>query len=108
METKNQSTASRNQRPPAPAAEVSRPAPTEAETGVQLLLISFRSGEAVERHPDVQPWVTNGWAVRSAVPRIVESGATKVLVVLERDAGAVDLTDSKNSAGADRSPRASA
>lgn len=51
---------------------------------VKLLLVSFRSGEAVRRHPDLQSWLDAGWQIRSATPRVVESGATKLLVVLER------------------------
>lgn len=93
METPEQSTVPRKQQSPAPGPDVGRAARSDPETGVKLLLIAFRSGEAVERHPDVQPWLEDGWTVRSAVPRVVESGATKLLVVLEREPVAVDLSD---------------
>lgn len=51
---------------------------------VKLLLVGFRSGETVQEHPDLHAWLSEGWHVRSAVPRIVEDGDTKLLVVLER------------------------
>jgi hypothetical protein len=65
---------------PPPQAEASSPSPSD----VKLLLVGFRSGETVQKHPDLQTWLREGWCVRSAVPRIVESGDTKLLVVLER------------------------
>lgn len=67
-------------KPPAPG-RVTREVP---RLDVKLLLVAFRSGEAVDSHPALEPWLENGWRVRSAVPRIVESGATKLLAVLER------------------------
>lgn len=57
-----------------------RSAPVE----VKLLLVTFRSGEAVRQHPELQPWLKANWIIRSAMPRIVEDGATKLLVVLAR------------------------
>lgn len=70
----------RSSKPPKP----NRSARERASVDVKLLLVSFRNGEAVHRHPALQPWLESGWQVRSAVPRIVESGATKLLVILER------------------------
>lgn len=72
-------------RPPRPHKQ--RPASSRSATPLtetKLLLVAFRSGEAVRQHPDVQPWLSAGWTVRRAVPRVVESGKTKLLVVLER------------------------
>lgn len=48
----------------------------------KLLLVDFRSGESVRKHPDVLPLLTQGWRIKSAVPRLVESKGTKLLVVL--------------------------
>lgn len=61
-----------------------------APSEVKLLLVTFRSGEAVRQHPELQPWIEAGWSVRSAVPRVVESGDTKLLVILERPAFAAE------------------
>jgi hypothetical protein len=108
METKEQSTtASRKPRPSTSVPAVGQAARSGPETGVKLLLVTFRSGEAVERHPDVEPWLESGWTVRSAVPRVVESGATKLLVVLEREPVAVDLSEAGDSGSGDV-PRLSA
>ena len=52
------------------------------ETGAKLLLVEFRSGEAVGLHPEVTPLLSQGWRVRSAVPRIVEGEGLKLLVSL--------------------------
>lgn len=47
----------------------------------KLLLVPFRSGEAVSRHPEVMPYLKEGWNVKSAAPRVTPEG-TKLLVVL--------------------------
>lgn len=78
--TPSSRTQERPARPPA-AHRSTREAPP---TDVKLLLVAFRSGEAVDHHPALKPWLEKNWRVRSAVPRIVENGATKLLVVLER------------------------
>ena len=57
---------------------------------VKLLLVDFRSGEAVEHHPALVPWLSDGWQVRSAVPRVVEKGQTRLLVVMEREGRPVE------------------
>jgi len=54
------------------------------------MLVDFRSGETVRQHPELQPWLDAHWVVRSAVPRVVEGGLTKLLVVLERPALGVE------------------
>lgn len=76
----------KSQRPSVSTPEPDRPAIEPSESTIKLLLVEFRSGEAVERHPSVESWVEDGWEVRSAVPRVVESGETKLLVVLEKKA----------------------
>lgn len=64
-----------------------------APTEIKLRLVAFRSGEAVHQHPALQPWLDAGWHIRSAVPRVVESGDTKLLVVLERPVFASESPD---------------
>lgn len=76
----------RPSKPPAPNRSKREPTPTD----IELLLVSFRNGEAVNRHPALQPWLERDWRVRSAVPRIVENGTTKLLVVLERPVAKVE------------------
>ena len=51
------------------------------EPASTLLLVEFRGGEAVTRHPDVAPFLRQGWKVHSARPRLTEEG-TRLLVVL--------------------------
>ena len=50
----------------------------------RVLLAEFRCGEAVEHHPEVSPLLQEGWAIKSAVPRLVEGEGVKLLVVLHR------------------------
>lgn len=57
----------------------------------KLVMVPFRSGEAVGRHPDVLPLLEAGWKVKSAAPRVTTEG-TKLLVVL----GTFDPSASKN------------
>lgn len=66
--------------PPVPALSRIRTRPTPALT--KLLLVDFRSGEAVHQHPEISPFLQQGWRVRSAVPRLVEAKGTRLLVVL--------------------------
>ena len=54
----------------------------DVSAGVKLLLVEFRSGEAVLLHPEVAPLIQQGWRLRSAVPRIVEGEGLKLLVTL--------------------------
>lgn len=51
-----------------------------AET--KLLLLPFRSGEAVQQHPELAPLLAQGWRLKSAVPRIVEGDGLRLFVVL--------------------------
>ena len=53
-----------------------------AQGDAKLLLVDFRSGEAVRKHPEVAPLLSQGWRIKSAVPRLVEAKGTKLLVVL--------------------------
>src|SRR5690606_12225473 len=53
-----------------------------AQGDAKLLLVDFRSGEAVRNHPEIAPLLRQGWRIKSAVPRLVEAKGTKLLVVL--------------------------
>lgn len=61
-----------------------------AKTQTKLTLVDFRSGESVSRHPELAPLIAEGWTVRSAVPRIVETDGPQLLVVLTKPAEAAD------------------
>lgn len=50
--------------------------------GTKLLLVDFRSGETISKHPEIQSYLRQGWRVKSAAPRLVEAGGTKLFVVL--------------------------
>lgn len=65
--------------PVASAATLNIASPTS-----RVLLVDFRSGEPVHRHPDIAPLLSDGWIVKSAVPRLVENQGLKLLVVLKR------------------------
>lgn len=72
--------------PPVPTISPFTSAPTRTLT--KILLVDFRNGEAVSKHPELQQFISDGWSIRSAVPRIVESEGTKLLVVMTKpDAG---------------------
>lgn len=72
-------------RPGQPSLGHAAPAPSSASATTKLLLIDFRSGEAVAQHPDLRTFLKEGWRVKSAVPRLVETGGTKLFVVLTQD-----------------------
>lgn len=57
-----------------------------AQANTKLMLVSFRNGEAVARHPELMPYLRDGWEISSAVPRIVEHGGTRLFVVLRKPA----------------------
>lgn len=63
---------------------------TTARGDAKLLLVDFRSGEAVREHPEVEPLLSEGWRIKSAVPRLVEAKGTKLLVVLTPPVRRVD------------------
>lgn len=63
----------------------STPSTTIASPTSRVLLVDFRAGEAVDRHPEVLPLAREGWVVKSAVPRLVENQGLKLLVVLKRN-----------------------
>lgn len=67
---------------PVPAFGKLTSAPSKALT--KILLVEFRNGEAVTQHPELSTLLSDGWSVRSAVPRIVESEGTKLLVVMAK------------------------
>lgn len=61
-------------------------------TLTKILLVNFRNGEAVSKHPELQQYISDGWSIRSAVPRLVESEGTKLLVVMAKPESAARLT----------------
>ena len=70
-----------------PKPETSLPSPVSVVPGpkaerVKILLLDFRSGEAVDRHPDLAVHLKKGATIKSAEPRISASGTPKLLVVL--------------------------
>ena len=50
------------------------------------VVVDFRSGEAVIRHPDLRSYLNDGWSVKSAVPHVVDADEVRLLVVLVRGA----------------------
>ncbi len=62
------------------------------KTLTKIMLLPFRNGEAVSRHPEIAEFLKDGWTVSSAVPRIVESQGTKLLVVLVKPGQGARLT----------------
>lgn len=72
--------------PVPPATMISGRATTSVRGGdssarAKLLLVDFRSGEAVRQHPDIAPLLEEGWSVTGAAPRVTPDG-TRLLVVL--------------------------
>lgn len=82
-----------------PEAELTPPISTLTDfktrptrTLTKILLVDFRNGEAVSKHPELQNFIADGWSIRSAVPRLVEAEGTKLLVVMARPEAAARLT----------------
>ena len=63
------------------------PSLSSAQSETTLVLINAQSRAAVEQHPEIESHLSDGWTIRRAVPRIVEEGGAKWLLVLERPAG---------------------
>lgn len=66
--------------------------PRPNKTLTKIMLVPFRNGEAVSKHPDLTTFLKDGWTISSAVPRIVESEGTKLLVVMVKPAPGARLT----------------
>jgi len=62
------------------------------KTLTKILLVPFRNGEAVSKHPELASLLEEGWTIRSAVPRIVETEGTRLLVVLAKPEQSARLT----------------
>jgi hypothetical protein len=62
------------------------------KTLTKILLVPFRNGEAVNKHPDLASLLADGWSISSAVPRIVETEGTRLLVVLMKPEQSARLT----------------
>lgn len=63
------------------------PSLSSAQSETTLVLINAQSRAEVEQHPEIESRLSDGWTIRRAVPRIVEKGGAKWLLVLERPAG---------------------
>ena len=63
-----------------------------SKTLTKIMLVPFRNGEAVNKHPDLADFLKDGWTVSSAVPRIVESEGTRLLVVMVKPGPGARLT----------------
>lgn len=74
------------------------------ETEAKTLLVDTPS-EGVEQSPEITPWLALGWSIRRAVPRIVEGGKAKCLVVLERSAEKEPLPISEGTTAPSQSRR---
>jgi|GEM_PF-4550942 len=75
---------------PTRPAHLSDPASFDPES--RVLMVDFRSGEAVIRHPQLRVLIEGGWSVESAVPYCEDADDVKLLVVLRRKAGDEYLT----------------
>lgn len=61
--------------------------PTRPRPAAQkMLVVEFRSGEAVHRHPALTPYLCEGWEIESAVPRLSDVDGVELLVVMSRSA----------------------
>lgn len=79
----------------APVLGVLPPSTTKlVRPNTKLLLVDFRSGEAVSQHPEIQSYLQQGWRIKSAVPRLVEAGGTRLLVVLTQPNTSTSLRNS--------------
>jgi hypothetical protein len=67
------------------APQASTPdAPTsQTSSGRKDLTVEFRSGEAVNRHPELISFINDGWQIESAVPELSNEGL-KLVVVMSR------------------------
>jgi hypothetical protein len=81
--TESESTAVRPRTVSVPAS-ISTSNTRPLKTLTKIVLVQFRNGEAVNKHPELRPFVEAGWKIQSAVPRVVESEGTKLLVVLAK------------------------
>ena len=48
----------------------------------KLLLVDLRDGTGIDDHPEIAPLLEQGWTIRSATPRLVESKGMRLLVVM--------------------------
>lgn len=62
---------------------------TDAST--KVMIVDFRSGEAVVRHPALVDLLNDGWSVQSAVPHIADADEVQLLVVMNRSGGTGQL-----------------
>ena len=72
--------------------------PRDDAASTQLLTIDFRSGEPVREHPALEAWITDGWSIKSACPRVTDDGL-KLLVVLTNSAPNSPSTDGPSTDG---------
>lgn len=65
---------------------VPEPLPLQVRPSLtKLLLVDPRGSEALHQHPEVAPFLKQGWVVRSTAPRLVEAKGPRLLVVLAQE-----------------------
>lgn len=62
-----------------------------ADASTRVMIVDFRSGEAVVRHPDLEDLLKDGWFVQSAVPHVADADEVRLLVVMSRSAATRQL-----------------
>lgn len=62
----------------------------EARPTRKIFVVEFRSGEAVNRHPELAPLISDGWEIESAVPDVADEGV-KLLVVMIRSSALSEI-----------------
>lgn len=67
---------------------------SDEHSTVNVLLVDAPSEQAVRQRPEIAPRLANGWKIRSASPRVVETDGAMWLVVLERSPTFVSLQPS--------------
>lgn len=76
--------------PPAATPQRNSDAPARSASSsaehatVKILLVDAPSEQTVSQHPEIAARLANGWTIRRADPRVVETDGAKWLVVLER------------------------
>lgn len=64
--------------------QLQSPSKEEPSAARKVCIVEFRSGEAVNRHPELKCHLDDGWEVESAVPQLTEKQCVELLVVMSR------------------------
>lgn len=67
-----------------PPVSFETPAASSGHTSTRTEIVEFRSGEAVQRHPELAAVFRKGWKIRSATPYVDGTATVRLMVVLER------------------------